>query len=811
VAWSPGPVNTLNRPVNLPAVDAGLYLIRGGNPVNAVGDLVLIKNSPNYNEAWPRPVLSYKAIYGVDQPNELPWLPNDGSAHSALPAGTAFGLVGSSSLYKRESFPGFAALTSYDGLDEFNSGLNDSNFNWFTQGADAGKYSSDDIWAVRLVAMEPNTHRSYGPHEGQHFFNHINEKLRILGEIPVRKFDAGGNPILDSEGNPDTSFLAKIPADTPFTFQTLDRNGMVLNMAQTWHQVRPGEMRANCGGCHAHSQQPLAFENTAASQANYVIANLNANTPLLSKNGSGQPALRTVNQSVANVEFYRDIRPILQRSCAGCHTKADAAPKGNLVLDDLAMYPGPQFTGMQFPGDYSRLCFDANARWGYPSLVKLGGQAVWRNNNASRYVRLFQSRRSLLLWKIFGQRLDGWTNADHPTETTPGDAATLPGGASAINRADLDYTGSIMPPPNSGYPALSDDEKMNMARWVDLGCPINEGENDADKDYGWYLDDVRPALAVSAPRPGLNTQALSFIRVGVADAYSGIKPNSLSITASIPLAGRAAGAQLADLAGAGVEGVFTIPLATALSSATDAHLFASVQDNQGNFTRVNVKFSVNTTGQQATATPQPTATTVRPTPTAIVSTPTPTPTDVPLPNCAITINNGQRFTNSRVVTVRANVNTAQQLMLSNDGGFVGATWQSYMTSNAWTLENVGTRIATLVVYARARLGMNQPLCSDLAISDDIIYDPLAPSLTLAKPNGAQLNIAAQDQADGSGVTAMQVSGRPDFADVDWQAYAASVPLPNYANIYVRVRDAAGNVSNVIRLGEARVHLPVVLR
>jgi hypothetical protein len=226
---------------------------------------------------------------------------------------------------------------------------------------------------------------------------------------------------------------------------------------------------------------------------------------------------------------------------------------------------------------------------------------------------------------------------------------------------------------------------------------------------------------------------------------------------------------------------------------------------------VDVKFSVNTTGQQATPTPQPTATTVRPTPTAIVSTPTPAPTDVPLPNCAITINNGQRFTNSRAVTVRTNVNTAQQLMLSNDGGFLGATWQSYQTSTAWTLENVGTRIATMVVYARARLGINQPLCSDLAISDDIIYDPLAPTLSLARPNGSQLNINAQDQADGSGVTAMQVSGRPDFADVNWQAYAASVPLPDHANIYVRVRDAAGNVSNVIRVGGVRVHLPVVLR
>jgi hypothetical protein len=80
----------------------------------------------------------------------------------------------------------------------------------------------------------------------ERFYNRARERLRILGEIPVRKFNKGepgasatGGQPLDPDGNPDTSFLAKIPADTAFTFQTLDRDGMVLNMAQTWHQLRP--------------------------------------------------------------------------------------------------------------------------------------------------------------------------------------------------------------------------------------------------------------------------------------------------------------------------------------------------------------------------------------------------------------------------------------------------------------------------------------------------------------------------------------------------------------------------------------------
>ncbi|MBI2432670.1 MAG: hypothetical protein HYV26_07360, partial [Candidatus Hydrogenedentes bacterium] len=204
VSWSPGPVNALERPGTLPAVDAGIYLIPGGRVLNGLADLVYIKNDDEYNEIWPRALLPYRDLYGQDEPYEFPWLPNDGSVHPELPAGTPYGLVGTSSFYKRESFPGYVTQWSdtFDGLDAFNTPENDQSSNWFTQGADAGRYDDEEIWAVRLLAMEPNTHRSYGPHEGQHFYNFANEKLRILGEIPLRKWD-NGEPVLDPEGNPD--------------------------------------------------------------------------------------------------------------------------------------------------------------------------------------------------------------------------------------------------------------------------------------------------------------------------------------------------------------------------------------------------------------------------------------------------------------------------------------------------------------------------------------------------------------------------------------------------------------------------------
>jgi len=579
--WTPGPANHQNG-LKLPAYDGGLYVIPNSDIVNAPGDLQLIKNDPAYNEAWPRALVPYSAVHGIEQPATLPFLPNDGSQHALLPAGSPHALVGASSLIKRETAPGNVSHSgTFDGLDPFNTAENRASSNWEWQGADAGKYTDDDIWAVRIVAMEPNTQRSYGPQDifDKQFKSFANERLRILGEIPVRKFNADQSPILDPEGNPDTSFLVKIPADTPFTFQTIDRNAMVLNMAQTWHQMRPGEVRTDCGGCHAHSQAPLEFSQTAASQPSYEIYDLNQVTPMLNKSAEGIPTLDIVNSPLVDVEFHQDIRPLLTENCVACHTDSAASPPGNLVLDDHALYTPVVNSGFDLPGDYARLAADADARWGYPPIIPNG---IWRQTNASRYVRKFQSRRSLLSWKIFGERLDGWSNTDHPTETVPGDPLTFPG--DNLNQGDLDFTGSIMPPASTQR-SLSYAQKMTVARWIDLGAPI-----ELDSTYGWFFDDLRPTLTISSPHADA-AGPLSFIRFGVSDANSGIATGSISVTADIPIFDRPPNSELIDLFSGSSEGIYTLNLGAPFVSSEPANLYIEVADNQGNVTRLTRTFT----------------------------------------------------------------------------------------------------------------------------------------------------------------------------------------------------------------------------
>src|SRR5581483_7500208 len=96
------------------------------------------------------------------------------------------------------------------------------------------------------------------------------------------------------------------------------------------------------------------------------------------------------------------------------------------------------------------------------------------------------------------------------------------------NEADLDFTGTIMPPPGSGVQALSEDEKMTIARWIDLGAPITA---QGDPTYkGYFADEIKPTVALSSPRAGANAAPLNVIRVGLFDAYSGINVSSLSVT-----------------------------------------------------------------------------------------------------------------------------------------------------------------------------------------------------------------------------------------------------------------------------------------
>jgi hypothetical protein len=554
--------------------DTGIYLIKAGSPVYEPGHMLLIKNDPKYHEQWPRPLVPYERIYGIKEPKTLPRLANDGKLSPHLPVGTPYGLIGTASLYKRESAPaGKVPEGSVTAIPTASKpGSYGTSTPWVDQGADAGIYANGDIHAIRIVLQEPNARPDW-----TRFYNHARERLRILGEIPVRKFDGDKQPT-DPDGNPDTSFLAKIPADTSFTFQTLDKQGMVLNMAQTWHQVRPGEVRTDCGGCHAHSQKPTLFQNTFAARPDYPVFDLTRKTPLVTtkKNdisGKKWDAEDTTGlkftEGVLDVEYWRDIRPIFARSCVACHGKGVEKPPADLVLDD------------DTPRDSKSYLGPKNVPTSYVALAVADGSG---GTTASRYIQKMQSRASLLVWKLFGQRMDGRKDEDIPPPK-PGE-----------KRQEPRYAGSIMPPPDavkSGkVHALSDEDRRTLIRWIDLGCPIDLTYDPAHPDArtGWLADRTLPTLAVASPAPGTN-DPLTRILIGMTDRTSGLDLASFSVTADFPLAGVNPGDNLAAKFRE-KDGVWELKLTQPIATLARGKLTVSVKDRQGNLTRVERSFSV---------------------------------------------------------------------------------------------------------------------------------------------------------------------------------------------------------------------------
>jgi hypothetical protein len=298
-----------------------------------------------------------------------------------------------------------------------------------------------------------------------------------------------------------------------------------------------------------------------------------------------------------------------------CHTAKGDDAAGGLVLDDnddtsfkavLATSDTvPSFSGL--PGPYYRLA-----------------GAITNQIKASRYVVKFQSRKSLLAWKVSGRRTDGLSNDDFPSEATPGDVTTLRFKGQRIAKlnyddkaalarylrdfGDIDFQGSMMPPAEAvagtyktkdgrtiKVAALSDEDKRTIFRWIDLGCPIDldpryDPKAATPASYGWMGDDQRPTVTVTLPadEPGRVTRVL----VGMADAYSGLEMSSFSVTADFAIDGVAAGENLAGRLKEKSPGVWEMVLGTPVKAIEEGTVTVSVKDRQGNVSNVERRFSV---------------------------------------------------------------------------------------------------------------------------------------------------------------------------------------------------------------------------
>jgi hypothetical protein len=508
VAYSSGSVNHFQAVCN-GAVDlceplrSGIYLIENASNtiVTDPASLITIKDDPNYNEIWPRVVASYYDVHGQETPDLIQYEALD----DRLAEGEVAGLVGSSSMMNREPL-------NESSPDPFkpNKRREQNDGNWTIEGAEAGVVTDADIYGVRIIVSPPKPFtkpisKGANRDDWETIERHLadtrlkdvvarygslhGERWEILGEFPLTH-----TSVTDSQGNPDTSWVAKVPADTPFFIQTLDANGMTVISELTWRGVKSGETRTDCGGCHAHSVEPLDFATTQAGLGTPIsnVANLDLSDPIIQEGlwdlTQGDIPLFSDNgvekQSGYSygVEFTRDVLPVLNANCVSCHT---ANTNNNETVNALIL-DGSDNLG----GAYSALTDDSENLYSYPQV--------------SKYLRVPQARQSLLTWIVWGERLDGRKNSDRDD--------------------DVDY------PSNHPTMQITDLEKRTIARWIDLGSPIDFPELNMAGQAGFrYTDDYQlPIINIHQPKHGENTGNTAII--GLADAKSGLNWNSLVIS-----------------------------------------------------------------------------------------------------------------------------------------------------------------------------------------------------------------------------------------------------------------------------------------
>ena len=158
---------------------------------------------------------------------------------------------------------------------------------------------------------------------------------RVLGTVPVE---------------PDGSALFRVPAYTPVAVQPLDENGQSLQLMRSWFTAMPGEV-LSCVGCHEQQNTVTVNRETIAARR--------------------KPSeIATWRGPVRGFSFQREVQPVLDKHCVGCH--------GGQPLDD-----GRQLADLRG----SKIITDWNSKIAGHVNVNVGGKFSDSYVELHRFVR----------------------------------------------------------------------------------------------------------------------------------------------------------------------------------------------------------------------------------------------------------------------------------------------------------------------------------------------------------------------------------------------------------------------------------------
>ncbi len=302
------------------------------------------------------------------------------------------------------------------------------------------------------------------------------DAMRILGTVPVPE---------------DGSVAFKVPANTPISVQPLDIDGKALQLMRSWYTAMPGE-KASCVGCHEQPKDtPLVRYETAALK-----------TPVDIKPWYG-PA--------RGFDFEREVQPVLDRYCVGCHDGAPAkngrtkpdlraerfaqnyegSPLSNLGASRLDPQLLPKFARHKSDHKYVG---DVKMRYtpAYEALIPFIRRVNVEDHvglhvpgeyhaDTSELVQMLQKgHHNVALDDEAWDRLFTWVDLNGPCHGTWGDVADIPGGNDSRRRElALKYGGPaddpeavFETPRYTGKPIVPDQDQLEPVPVKMAGWPL---------------------------------------------------------------------------------------------------------------------------------------------------------------------------------------------------------------------------------------------------------------------------------------------------------------------------------------------------
>lgn len=216
---------------------------------------------------------------------------------------------------------------------------------------------------------------------------------RTLGTVPV---------------NPDGSALFKVPANTPIALQPLDADGKALQVMRSWLTARNGEY-LSCVGCH--------------ERASFTPQTVPARTR------AKPAAIAPWRGPSRNFEFAREVQPVLDAYCLGCHSEPDPPPaerfgdrrwkpdlRGDRMIGDwkTAMAgQGPKAMAGKFSVSYANLHRYVR-RPGIESDIHLFVPMEWHADTTELVLLLQKGHHGVRLDEEAWDRLITWIDLNAP-------------------------------------------------------------------------------------------------------------------------------------------------------------------------------------------------------------------------------------------------------------------------------------------------------------------------------------------------------------------------------------------------------------